>query len=255
MAQQALAFHLGRVPYLPTWDLQRQVQERMIGAKRAMPAEPVPHAILVVEHPPVYTLGKSGDARHLLANPAELEAIGASFVPVDRGGDITYHGPGQIVIYPILDLDRIRPDINAYLRRLEHAVAATCALYGVVAGGSPSGTGVWVSSHGVERKICALGIRCSRWVTMHGLAFNANTNLTHFDQIVPCGISDRSVTSLAKEIGRSVDIPTVTSQILASLGEQLGLEMEQRHGMDACKRLSAFTGQALPEGLLSRATP
>jgi lipoyl(octanoyl) transferase len=255
MAQQALVFHLGRVPYRPAWELQRQVQERMIGAKRSVPAEPVPHAILVVEHPPVYTLGKSGDARHLLANQAELEAISASFVPVDRGGDITYHGPGQIVIYPILDLDRIRPDIHAYLRGLEHAVAETCAQYDLVAGGSASGTGVWVLSGGTERKICALGIRCSRWVTMHGLAFNANTDLSYFDHIIPCGISDRSVTSLARETGSHVDISNVTSQILTCLGEQFGLEMEQRYGMDACKRLSAFTGRALPEGLLPLATP
>lgn len=195
---------LGWMDYRPAWDLQRRLQDRLISAKRSDPREIIPHVFLLVEHPPVYTLGKSGDARHLLATDELLEARGASFVEIDRGGDITYHGPGQIVGYPILDLDRFFTDIHRYLRQLEEMIIRTCADYGVMGGRVDGRTGVWVGPRGGERKVCAMGIRCSRWVTMHGFALNVNTDLSYFSHIVPCGIPDRGVTSLAEEVGRAV---------------------------------------------------
>lgn len=192
--------------YRPAWDLQREIQQRLIEAKRAEPPLSVPNALLTVEHPPVFTLGKSGDAAHLLASEDQLVGLGATFVETDRGGDITYHGPGQLVGYPILDLDRFFTDIGRYLRTLETVIIRTCESYGVTAGRVDGRTGVWVDAGSPsERKICAMGIRCSRWVTMHGFAFNVNTELAFYDSIVPCGIPDRDVTSLAKELGRPVE--------------------------------------------------
>ena len=198
---------LGRAAYVPTWELQQQIQARLIAAKRQDPPEAIPHVMLFVEHPPVYTLGKSGDAAHLLASEAELTARGATFHRIDRGGDITYHGPGQLVGYPILDLDRFFTDVHRYLRTLEAMIIRTCAAYGVAGGRVADRTGVWVGpdARGPDRKICAMGIRCSRWVTMHGFAFNLNTDLSFFDAIVPCGIRDRGVTSLAAETNHPID--------------------------------------------------
>lgn len=187
--------------------LQKRVQARLIKAKRAMPPVLLPHVMLLVEHPPVYTLGKSGDAAHLLLSDQALEARGVAFHHIDRGGDITFHGPGQLVGYPLLDLDRFFTDVHHYLRELEETVIRTCADYGLTAGRIPERTGVWIGpdARGTERKACALGIRCSRWVTMHGFALNVNTDLDFFSYIVPCGIADRGVTSLAAELGYEVD--------------------------------------------------
>jgi lipoyl(octanoyl) transferase len=212
---------LGRLDYRRAWTLQKRLQERLIGAKRRAPPELVPHVLLLVEHPPVYTLGKSGDAGHLLATPAVLERRGATFIEIDRGGDITFHGPGQIVGYPILDLDRFFTDVHRYLRLLEEAVIRTCADYGVSGGRSPGRTGAWIGpdERGLERKVCAMGIRCSRWVTMHGFALNVRTDLSYFSEIVPCGIADRGVTSLAKELGRDVDPEDVKPALVRHFAE------------------------------------
>ncbi|MEM6646078.1 MAG: lipoyl(octanoyl) transferase LipB [Bacteroidota bacterium] len=224
-----MAVHLGRIAYEPAWALQREIQQRLIQAKRATPPEVLPHVLLMVEHPHVYTLGKSGNASNLLLSEQELADRGARYLPIDRGGDITYHGPGQLVGYPLLDLDLFFNDIHRYIRCLEDAVIRTCAAYGVVARRVDGRTGVWVGpdARGDERKICAIGIRCSRWVTMHGFAFNLNTDLSYFDHIVPCGISDRGVTSLAAEVGRAVDEQAVRERIAQHLAEVFGAHVVQ----------------------------
>ncbi|MEM1093466.1 MAG: lipoyl(octanoyl) transferase LipB [Bacteroidota bacterium] len=226
-AETIVAVHLGRSAYEPTWALQRQIQQRLIQAKRASPPEALPHVLLMVEHPHVYTLGKSGDASNLLLSEQELAARGAQYVPIDRGGDITYHGPGQLVGYPLLDLDRFFNDIHRYIRCLEDAVIRTCAEYAVQADRVAGRTGVWVGpdARGDERKICAIGIRCSRWVTMHGFAFNINTDLDYFEYIVPCGISDRGVTSLAAEVGHPIDEQQARARIAHHLAEVFGARL------------------------------
>ena len=233
---------LGRVPYRRAWALQTALQERLIEAKRSDPPRAVPHVVLVVEHPPVFTLGKSADAANVLASAADLEARGADLVEVDRGGDVTFHGPGQIVVYPVLDLDRLATpeglglrDLHRYLRELEEAVVLTCADWGVEAGRVDGRTGVWVGpdARGDERKVCAMGVRCSRWVTMHGLALNVATDLGWFGEIVPCGIEDRGVTSLEREAGRPLDLEAVADRLLVHLATRLGLDLEGREAGDA----------------------
>jgi lipoyl(octanoyl) transferase len=176
--------------------------------------------MLMVEHPHVLTLGKSGEETHVVASAERLQELGVSYHPINRGGDITYHGPGQIVGYPILDLDQFFTDIHKYLRFLEEGVIRTCADWGVQAGRIDGLTGVWVDhEQGLEaRKICAFGVKCSRWVTMHGLALNVNTDLDFFDLIVPCGIADRGVTSLSRELGREVSLQEVKESLLTHLG-------------------------------------
>ena len=222
------------MPYREAWALQQRLQDELVAAKRAGPPRALPHAVLVVEHPPVYTLGKSGDAANLLASEAELDRLGATFVPVDRGGDITFHGPGQVVVYPILDLDRLYTpegeslhDLHRYLRELEEAVIRTCAEWEITADRVAGRTGVWVGpdARGDERKVCAMGVRCSRWVTMHGLALNVTTDLGWFDRIVPCGIDDRGVTSLARESDRPATFDAVADRLLVHLGDRLGLAL------------------------------
>ncbi|MDZ4699372.1 MAG: lipoyl(octanoyl) transferase LipB [Rhodothermales bacterium] len=258
MPQHILICRLGRVPYAPAWALQRQIQTRLVEAKRAEPPRSIPHVILEVEHPPVYTLGKSGNPEHLLATEAELAAQGATFHHIDRGGDITYHGPGQLVVYPILDLDRFTPDIHRYLRELEEAVIRSCADFGVPAERVAGRTGVWVPADewGGERKICAMGIRCSRWVTMHGLALNINTDLSFFSRIIPCGIVNRDVTSLAREAGHAVDEGRVAERLEAHFAERFNATIDVSDGAGAYDILASFLGQSLdPElapDLLSR---
>lgn len=207
MKEEIIVCKLGQVAYEPAWELQKLVQAELIKAKREAPPRLLPHIMLLVEHPPVFTLGKSGDAQHLLVSEAMLKQRGASFFHIDRGGDITFHGPGQLVGYPILDLDRFSPDIHLYLRNLEEAIINTCTAFGIETGRIEGKTGVWLeaSPEKQERKICAMGIRCSRWVTMHGFALNMNTDLSFFSYIVPCGIVNKEVTSLAKELGYDVD--------------------------------------------------
>ena len=247
-ASRLVACTLGRVPYVPTWTLQRHIQQRLVAAKRARPPEVLPHVALVVEHPHVYTLGKSGDAAHLLLSDERLAALGATFHRIDRGGDITYHGPGQLVVYPMLDLDHLFTDLGRYLRTLEEAVIRTCAAWGVAGARVAGRTGVWVGpdARGPERKICAMGVRCSRWVTMHGLAFNLNTNLDYFGHIVPCGIADRGVTSLAAETGEAVDEAAARTRLVRELAGLLNLASTHRAGAGAEAFLRAFTGEALP---------
>ena len=208
---------LGRVPYKQTWDLQTRIQQTLIEQKRAVrkgqfSGERRNDVLLFVEHPHVYTLGKSGDMSNLLYDENELNQIDAEFVKIDRGGDITYHGPGQIVGYPILDLDRHFTDIHKYLRLLEEVIIRVCAEYSVIAGRMEGATGVWVG----ESKICAMGIKCSRWVTMHGFAFNIHPQLDYFNHIIPCGISDKQVSSLSEITGQPVDVDEVKRRILAN---------------------------------------
>ena len=224
--QPVTVCHLGRVAYEPAWDLQKQIQARLIAAKRQDPPLALPHVVLLVEHPPVYTLGKSGTASNLLVPQESLADHGAQFYRIGRGGDITFHGPGQLVGYPLLDLDRFFNDIHRYMRALEALLIGTCADYGVQAGRIAGHTGVWIGPDdaGPERKIGALGIRCSRWVTMHGFAFNLNTDLTFFDHIIPCGIADRGVTSLARELGRPVDEADARTRLVRHFAEVFGAQ-------------------------------
>ena len=182
--------------------------------------------LLFCEHPNVYTLGKSGDEKNLLVNEDYLKSRGASFYKINRGGDITYHGPGQIVGYPILDLDNFFTDIHKYLRLLEDAVLKTIAEYGIKGDRSGGETGVWLDvGKPTARKICALGVRSSRWVTMHGFAFNVNTDLSYFENIVPCGIADKSVTSLQEELGYKLDIEEVKDKLKNHLASIFKMEL------------------------------
>lgn len=257
MPHRILTVRLGNVAYDCAWALQRQIQARLIAAKRSTgPAgDTPPHVLLLVEHPPVFTLGRNGKRDHLLASDTLLATRDATFVEVDRGGDITFHGPGQLVAYPILDLDRLQypdgkrgTDIHRYLREMEAAIITTCARFGVTADRVPDRTGVWVGpdARGPERKICAMGIRCSRWVTMHGLAFNLNTDLSFFDFIVPCGISDRGVTSLARELDWQVDEEAVTSVFLDALAERFDLAIEELLPEEALAILDIDSDSSLP---------
>ena len=182
--------------------------------------------LLFCEHPNVYTLGKSGDEKNLLVNEDYLKSRGASFYKINRGGDITYHGPGQIVGYPILDLDNFFTDIHKYLRLLEDAVLKTIVEYGIKGDRSGGETGVWLDvGKPTARKICALGVRSSRWVTMHGFAFNVNTDLSYFENIVPCGIADKSVTSLQEELGHKLDIEEVKEKLKNHLASIFKMEL------------------------------
>lgn len=211
------------------------MQEALIQAKRATPRRSPPHVLLLLEHPHTYTLGKSGQADHLLLSEAALDALGATFHHIDRGGDITYHGPGQLVGYPLFDLDRFSTDLGWYLRTLEEVVIRTCADYGVTGTRVDGRTGTWIGpdAHGPERKICAMGVRCSRWVTMHGFAFNVTTNLDYFDHIVPCGIRDRGVTSLDVEQPDAVSVDTVTPALLRHLSATFQADLTRLQGADA----------------------
>ena len=185
-----------------------------------------PNNLIFCEHPHVYTLGKSGKPGHLLLNESGLKEKKAAFYFINRGGDITYHGPGQLVCYPILDLDNFFTDIHLYLRTLEEAVILTLADYGLNAGRYPGYTGVWFDADNEKaRKICALGVRCSRWVTMHGLALNVNTDLEYFKNIVPCGINDKDVTSMQRELGELVDMNEVRKILRHHISVLFDMEM------------------------------
>ena len=226
---------LGLVEYVPTWQLQEALMdatlaiktENRLGEAAGSAPLPTPNHVLLCEHPHTYTLGKSGKPEHLLLDEAALTAHEASFHRINRGGDITYHGPGQLVGYPILDLDNFRPDIHWYLRTLEEAVIRTLAGYGLNAGRIAGLTGVWLDwEEGAPnpRKICALGVKCSRWVTLHGFALNVTPDLSYFGHIVPCGITDKAVTSLARELGPGsvVTVAEVQERLLPHLLALLG---------------------------------
>jgi lipoyl(octanoyl) transferase len=220
---------LGMMAYGAAWRLQEQTRERLIQAKRADPPTHEAHVVFGVEHPPVYTFGKSADRANLLASSSMLEQIGAESVAINRGGDITFHGPGQLVVYPILDLERIFTDLSRYLRSLEQAVIDTLADFGISAGRVAGRTGVWVGSgeRGDERKICAMGIHCRRWVTSHGLALNVNTDLDYFSHIIPCGITDRGVTSMRLESGTEHALEEVFARLVVGLAEALDLDIHE----------------------------
>ena len=208
---------LGLIDYKEAWDVQEKLFQEVIdrkvaNRKRLVEEQESPkHYLLFCEHPHVFTLGRSGDETNLVIKENDLPSIQATFYKNNRGGDITYHGPGQIVGYPILDLDFFFTDIHKYLRFLEEAVILTLNDYGIKSGRIEGLTGVWLDPEDKvkARKICALGVRCSRWVTMHGFAFNVNTDLSYFNYIIPCGITDKQVTSMEKELARKVDIEEV----------------------------------------------
>ncbi|MGV3695553.1 lipoyl(octanoyl) transferase LipB [Flavobacterium sp.] len=208
---------LGTRDYKETWDYQEALFKEIVDVKlekRANPGLVTPNFFLFVEHPHVYTLGKSGDISNLLLTESQLQAKGATFYKINRGGDITYHGPGQIVGYPILDLENFFTDIHKYLRFLEEVIILTLAEYQITGTRSEGETGVWLDvGTPFARKICAMGVRASRWVTMHGFALNVNANLGYFDNIIPCGIKGKAVTSLHVELGREVDEQEVKSKI------------------------------------------
>jgi len=205
--------------YKETWDYQTELLQEIVDVKidnrRNDNKKDTENYFLFVEHPHVYTLGKSGDLSNLLLNEKQLAEKGATFYKINRGGDITYHGPGQIVGYPILDLENFFTDIHKYLRFLEEVIILTISEYGLKGTRSDGETGVWLDvGTPFARKICAMGIRSSRWVTMHGFALNANVNLGYFDNIIPCGIRGKAVTSMEAELGQKVDIEKVKSKIL-----------------------------------------
>jgi lipoyl(octanoyl) transferase len=219
--------------YKACWDFQEELFSKTIAQKvanRDLPDEEqrkTDNYLLFVEHPHVYTLGKSGDASHLLVSDTELEEKHATYYKINRGGDITYHGPGQLVGYPILDLDNFFTDIHKYLRLLEETIILTLKDYGIEAGRSSGETGVWLDAEDPvkARKICAMGVRCSRWVTMHGFGFNVNSDLGYFGNIIPCGIQDKAVTSMQQELGREVDMNEVKQKIKQYFSELFHAEI------------------------------
>ena len=216
MKQEVFFKDLGLRSYKEVWDLQEILLKQNVEKKSTgNPAVPTVNHLLFVEHPPVYTLGKSGHKENVLIGETELLEKGIEFFHINRGGDITFHGPQQLVGYPILDLDKFKTDLGWYLRSLEEAIILTMAEYGLKGERSKGETGVWMDTEikGSERKICAMGIKCSRWITMHGFAFNVNTNLDYFNYIVPCGIQNKQVTSLQKELGRAVDMNEVKEKV------------------------------------------
>ncbi|MDX1628760.1 MAG: lipoyl(octanoyl) transferase LipB [Fulvivirga sp.] len=216
---------LQEIDFKEAWDYQTRLFEDIVQTKianRKLPTaqqQITPNYLIFCQHPHVYTLGKSGSEDHLLINEEQLAQKEATYYKINRGGDITYHGPGQLVGYPILDLDNFFTDIHKYLRLLEESIILTLEEYGIVAGRIKGLTGVWLDHERQQnpRKICALGVKSSRWVTMHGFAFNINTQLDYFGNIVPCGIDDKAVTSLSKELGKPLDMEEVSQKVLHHL--------------------------------------
>lgn len=234
--QEVIFKDLGIMDYQAAWDYQekllqenvrrksvvRSQQSSLNSGQSASPASsiaycplPTAHYLLFVEHPPVYTLGKSGNKENVLLDDDGLKEKDIQFFNTNRGGDITFHGPGQVVGYPILDLEKFYTDIGKYLRNLEEVIILTLADYGIIGERSSGETGVWIEPGvpGRERKICAIGVRCSRWITMHGFAFNVNTDLSYFNHIIPCGIVNKQVTSLEKELGNTADTKEVKNKM------------------------------------------
>ncbi|MBN8687770.1 MAG: lipoyl(octanoyl) transferase LipB [Chitinophagales bacterium] len=218
---------LGQMPYQEAWDLQESLLKENVQRKSAGSGLDTEHYLLFVEHPPVYTLGKSGKKEHVLMSDEELQANHIEFFHTNRGGDITFHGPDQLVGYPILDLEKFYTDIGRYLRNIEEVIILTLAAYGIRGDRSPGETGVWIDPDlpGRERKICAIGVRCSRWVTMHGFAFNVNTSLDYFNNIIPCGIVNKQVTSLQKELGRVMDMEEVKAKVRQNFESVFGVDL------------------------------
>ncbi len=223
---------LNLVEYKQAWDLQETLLNRIATVKLANRGlsddskEATDNFLLFCQHPHVYTLGKSGNESHLLLQESFLSTIGATYFKTNRGGDITYHGPGQLVGYPILDLENFYTDIHLYLRMLEEAIIKTCEGYGLVAGRIEGLTGVWINPIQEDaRKICAMGVKASRWISMHGFALNVNTDLSYFSHIVPCGIATRGVTSLQQELGQEMDFQSVSDVVKGHLVDLFKMEL------------------------------
>lgn len=232
---------LGIIGYREAWDIQESLLSQNVAIKTAArnnsittdPHQlPTKHHFLFCEHPPVYTLGKSGHLGNLLLTEQELEEKGISFFKTNRGGDITFHGPQQVVGYPILDLEKMYTDIGLYLRNVEEVIIRTIAEYGITGSRSKGETGVWLDPDlpGKERKICAIGVRCSRWVTMHGFALNVNTDLGYFNHIIPCGIENKQVTSIERETGAPVDFEEVKQKIRHHVAQVFNMELMELPG-------------------------
>ncbi len=230
--------HLGRIEYQAAWDYQESLLQQNLDIKKqnrdnelaqnGMAPTLTHNSFLLCEHEPVFTLGKSGAMENLLVNNEYLKQKGISFFKTNRGGDITFHGIGQIVGYPILDLERLKPDIVLYMRNLEEVIIRTIAEYGIESERSEGETGVWidVKTPHKARKICALGVRTSRWITMHGFALNVNTDLEYFNLIIPCGIQNKQVTSMAKELGKEVNIQEVEAKIKTHFEDVFGVSLK-----------------------------
>lgn len=235
MQQQDVLFRdLGLISYSKAWEMQEKLLADNVAIKKearlqGLDKDPMliatKHDLLFCEHNPVYTIGKSGSLDHLLYSEQEMEKRGIEFFKTNRGGDITFHGPGQIVGYPIWDLEKIYTDIGKYLRGLEESIILTLKEYGIKAGRSAGETGVWLVANDTkpDRKICAIGVRCSRWITMHGFAFNVNTPLHYFDGIIPCGIKDKTVTSLAAELNKEMDMDEVKALLKNNIAKVFNL--------------------------------
>ncbi len=238
--QTGFVVDLGLIEYDAAWELQR----RLVAARKA---GAVPDVLLLCEHPHVITLGRNGNLGNLRASGQGLRQMGVSFFETDRGGDITYHGPGQLVGYPILNLAEIRRDVAWYMRSLEEAMIRATAEFGIASRRVAGRTGVWVDAptgqHG-EEKLAAIGVHLSRWVTSHGFAYNVSTDLRYFDLIVPCGIEDKRATSLEKILGRGVKMEEVSPRIAAHLGELLGLDLQPAHRDDLDAMLRTHEDQA-----------
>lgn len=233
-----LAVNLGRMEYAEAYALQ----ERLVAARKA---SLVPDVLLLCEHPHVITLGRNGSRENLLAPENLLQKMAIEFFATKRGGDITYHGPGQIVGYPILRLEEIRRDVVWYVRQLEEAMIRATAEFGIAGGREPGKTGVWTSGEALPReKLAAIGVHVSRWVTSHGFAYNVSTELRYFDLIVPCGIADHKVTSLERLLGRAVERDQVARSIVRNFGSVFGLEMQDASPSDFMSRLDAAEGHA-----------
>ena len=219
--------NLGLIDYKEAWDYQEKIfratVDHKIKIRNGESDFSTKNYILFCEHPHVFTLGKSGDKNNLLLNEASLEANDAKYYEINRGGDITYHGPGQLVVYPIFDLDHFFSDIHKYLRYLEESVIQTLAHYGVEAGRVDGLTGVWIDGDKpTARKICAIGVKSSRWVTMHGIGFNVCSDLSYFSHIIPCGIEDKAVTSMERELGREISVSEVSEVLKNKIASQFG---------------------------------
>tara|TARA_B100000674_G_scaffold283690_1_gene234740 strand:+ start:3560 stop:4258 length:699 start_codon:yes stop_codon:yes gene_type:complete len=230
MKPRVFVHDIGLIDYQEGWDYQeklfKQSIDHKIAVRKGESSGPTTNHLLFCEHPHVYTLGKSGKDEHLLLDQAQLAQKKATFYKINRGGDITYHGPGQLVVYPILDLEHFFTDIHQYMRFLEEAVIKTIAVYGIKGERLDGMTGVWLDpGTSKERKICALGVKASRWVTMHGIGFNVNTNLDYFSNIVPCGIEDKAVTSMQEELGSPLDLNEVQSILLQELKDLFGFRV------------------------------
>ena len=234
---------MGLIQYKQAWDYQKSLFQQIISRKletrqSTSKSDPqTPNYLLFCEHPPVITLGKSGNGNNLLMNKAWLTEHGIEFYHINRGGDITFHGPGQIVGYPIINLDLFFTDMSRYLRILEEMVIRTLDEFGIIGKRIPKATGVWIDADNPKRarKICAMGIHCSRWVTMHGFALNINTELSYFNYIVPCGIHDKQVTSLENELGTKMDLKIVKQKLKAHFEQLFDVQLVTKTNVTALK--------------------